>query len=589
MKLLTRRLGLVLLCTPAFAEEYFVSPAGSNSNDGLTPATAFADIDFALSAAGAASGSAHVVNVLPGSYPIFAPLSLPPNVALEGRPWASLVSFGATPVVLIDDFFAARTESTRVRNLEIVSDPFVGTGVDLTLVRPESAPRVENTHIVGGAAGVWIRATNESQPLVRFNDIEGVVFEESVLLGEGIRVDGDSQARPVVQSNYIHGWSEGIHVDYGQAVAHIRCDWIHNCYTGIRTFGGLAVVSHETIAWSDPAPPVTVVRGVQANPGGAVILTNSIVWCPDGPGFIGMDLDGFAVDGSGPNLAFSTLSEDIYPTSVELCSTPIPHVSLSEVFKHTNSSGASAADPGFESFATGDLRLKSDACAIDRAVASFNWPLDFAAGLLEVPIDYDFFGAPRLQDPFRSGLLTSDLGAHEYNPVSLEVEVLNDVTPHSTLGEALVDASFGSTVRVSVQALPGDLVMFWMADEAGALDAPSTYSSQGLLVSLTNVVNSAGALLALPFGPEITAPIVLPVDAAGFASFDLPFPAIAPNPTHSGIFQPLGYGSERHIQAIAIPTSGSPSVGPPLGLTSPGVDTVGNLTRRVELQLNRRF
>ncbi len=139
----------LLLAAPAAAGDYYVSTAGSNANNGLSPATAWRNISFALASVPTTSPTGvHVIHVAPGTYG--------PGGG-ESTPYAAdaLLGSGAADIELVSDAGSGATTiaSNAVRVFSISCFEMLGSGIFKSRIT-----RVEGFRILPLIDGVRVGA-----------------------------------------------------------------------------------------------------------------------------------------------------------------------------------------------------------------------------------------------------------------------------------------------------------------------------------------------------------------------------------------------------------------------------------------------
>lgn len=510
-------LAVAALAAPAAAQNVWYVDAvnGSDADHGLFPSAAFRHINFALGVA----SPGDTVNVLPGVYVEDVVLTTP-AVKLEALP-AAVIRPAAFVALEIHSGLAPLGRDTLVRGFTLEGGMGgVGIWVHNAGTGNEVAPTIEANVVNEFSFGVIVTADGPdalANPLLRYNTVQTAVeCAHPYSLGVTLETYNGGTNTTHLRSNRIfhHEWGVGVfdHFD-GTCTPLLECDVIAYCEWGVLVDGNTGPeLYHETIGIGSPASAVGTVYGIQST-GPTVPVFHSIVWLPSGIGcddnpFEGIDLDGPVVVDS------YTIVEDLHPTLDPQFVDPSPFVL--------------------------DFHLTAGSPAIDRGDASLIGP--FGAH----PIDFDLDGAPRLQDPFRSGVLEVDVGAHEFATVALDVFDPADVANSS--GRPYVMARLGGSIVVQLQGQPGDLAILWwtLADSYG-----------------TNFLHHALGNLLVPF----TFSLPLPLDPSGAVSLPAAMP---PNGiTEQFLFQEL----QLHLQAALFdPTAANPHL--------------GGFTRRVILELN---
>ena len=215
------------------AADVFVSPSGDNANDGLTPATAFRNIWFALHRVVSNPLTPFTVHILPGAY---SP-SLTGERTLHAKSHVSLVGDDSSTTIIDGDggiclIYCLRDSQFTISNLTIrnghafsgagiyceTSNPLIqdnlisgnlspsSTGTDGGIFCTERAnPTIINNRFVGNS-GCGVRCANFSNPIISNN-----TFVDN--LGGGIKCS--DQSRPTITNNKIFGGANG----FGSGIA----------------------------------------------------------------------------------------------------------------------------------------------------------------------------------------------------------------------------------------------------------------------------------------------------------------------------------------------------------------------------------
>lgn len=470
-----------LLCAaapPAWSQStwYVDGASGSDAYPGISPALAFATIGHAVSIA--APGD--TINVLPATYSENVYLDKP-GIKLEALSGATVMpGFGAafevtatTASILPDTVIRGFTITGGLNGVWIHSD-FGGSSLEVS-------PTVEMNTLIDNSIGILVEPYGFGafcRPILRYNCITATPpagCSEPFTFGISLRPAAEGTSAAQIRSNriFFQEWALGIFsfdgtgIDFSDVECNVMAYNEWGIYTSMSPGSSLTVVNN-TIAQGYPASAVTIVYGVQNGGSGGLFLENNIVWIPDdfacqSTGVTGLDLSGSIT------LGMANLIEDLTP----------------------------GVDPAFadRSISGLDFHLLPFSPAIDAG----NTPYVDPSGAH--PVDFDHDGAPRLIDPFRTGGLVVDLGAHEYTTVALDLVDASDIVNSS--GRPYVNWRAGRSIDITVFGSPGDLAFVWWLPGG----------SYG-----TNLVFPAlGNMLTLMLNP----PITVPIPATGAVSFQV--------------------------------------------------------------------
>lgn len=306
-------------------------PLGNPGNSGLTPSSPLDDLQTAVNlaeffAAVMPTGTGTTVNVLPGTYAIAQPISVPAfGISIEPY-WGG---FAGTPPVLqeafggaflnaglldIDRFVGpmglavgkstADYPATSIRGLRISSD-----GVT-------SCIRIEPDRNPAGAAldiplAVEVRQCDlGGSPVAR--DLVGIdVFESGAvdvlsacvfaeneihdLIGVGIRINTNGDNIALIKGNRIHRAHDGIFVNElgikeSESWPRILSNFVYDTFDGhcVRLINCSATVVNNSIGFAVPAVPIAPAASISWAGNGAVpetlIVANNILFSPDTAG-----------------------------------------------------------------------------------------------------------------------------------------------------------------------------------------------------------------------------------------------------------------------------------------------------------------
>ncbi|MBL0310591.1 MAG: right-handed parallel beta-helix repeat-containing protein [Bacteroidetes bacterium] len=189
---------LFLLLAPSiFANTYHVSPAGSNGNDGLTPATAF----LTLQKASDVVQPGDSVSVLPGTYAGFYHIK-------SGTPSQRII-FAALPGVLINLRNATTTDGINLEGASYVTiEGFKVYGVARAGFRAVSDTGIIFRNNIADSCGKWGILTGFSENiLIEFNECSRSIAEHGIYFG-------NSADNPIIRNNICWGNNAaGIHMN----------------------------------------------------------------------------------------------------------------------------------------------------------------------------------------------------------------------------------------------------------------------------------------------------------------------------------------------------------------------------------------
>jgi hypothetical protein len=539
MRLVLSALAASALAASASAQTVYYVDAllGADSNPGLSYQQPKKTIQAAVDAARNNATPFDTVNVLPGIYQENVYIDF--DVRVEGRPGAEVDPQGGTAFT-IDSEFRPITAYTQIKNLKLRSTG--GHGVDLA-GKLENSARIENNEIADLDIGIDVSLRGGDEvvhaPLIRYNWIHATGENPAPFdIGVSLAALEEATLAAVVHANRISDFEWGIRC-YGQTDncrPYLRCDFIWRCEWGIYVEDGVdAHVTHESVAYGLPASWVSPVRGIEIVNSSTVRLANSLIWIPDGP-----------LDASGTPVY---LGDDLTPTPVLGATSGF--LLESTIVEDCDPGAICIPDPQFASVAVGNLRLQPTSPAIDLANTLYVWPAPTGVD----PIDHDLFGGPRILDPFRTGDLRADCGAHEYTEVDLDL-----VASGMGSGEPMVDTQIGATLSFTLRGLPNDAGFFWFAPEA---------------YEMNFVVNPQGNQLVYPLGGVV--PVTMTNDASGtFSTGGLSLWI----PTND----PSLIEKELSFQAACIGGSGPITLATGTPVYESGV--LGNMTRRIEVEVN---
>jgi hypothetical protein len=192
---------LLLLLVPCAraADRYVDAQAGSNSNDGAGPATAWRTLTFAVSQLQTIAGSPHLIHVGPGIYDA----ALGEQFPIAVRSWIQIVGTQGSAATILDgggatilSYRTSPSEPDMYGPASITAGLTLrngSTGISIVSSGAECSPVFHDMHISGmSQAGVWVRDSGAGSHVAR-PVFTGTDFDTCTV---GIRLDAGSAEVP---------------------------------------------------------------------------------------------------------------------------------------------------------------------------------------------------------------------------------------------------------------------------------------------------------------------------------------------------------------------------------------------------------
>jgi len=367
------------LTVSAQAPERFVDvDSGSDSNDGLSPATAWRTLTHAFDVADAGTHPGYqVLRVAPGYYVEGVetmPLSPPSHVRVVGDPAERPVVESLTGAVFeydgLRDFIPP--ETTVLEGFEIRVAPS-GVGIRLVTEFNSIHPTIRDVVIRGGAAGIWMRGAS-------------ALVERALIEDGDVGIDLGFEARLFLDDSEIRACAIGL-LSTGDSDSTVDRCVVRQCGTGVEAHASFPDTGTNTIRNSLLVENTGF--GVDNSADGHVVLENVTVAGNDvglhAKVVIGSSIVwGNALDASDPDseASFSIVGDPV--TCIE---------------------GCLSVDPLFVDAAESDYRLAFGSPAADTGAHELT--------------SFDLLGTERPVDGDLETTRRADMGAFELTPLAL--------------------------------------------------------------------------------------------------------------------------------------------------------------------------
>lgn len=483
--------------------QFYVSPAGSDTNSGTSVGNAFLTITHALSVTTLTPGVATAINVLPGNYAMnFAnpllgetfPLTMPvKGVKLEAyAPGVVIDAFGSAPGTPVIDVVTPSPLGTLpasiVRGLDITGGS-VGVSVSATPVTlpsgadPVLRPEIRDCRIhhnlgplLGGGFGIKVSNNSNlrTEVVIENNEIDhhGTLNVPSA----GIRIatsTADAADSTLIRGNNIHDQEVGVDMNRNAGYCRPRLFsnfiWHHEQHVFINKAGPILV--NDTLAFAIPFSSLPVLRGVNhAAAGNAAsdevipaslqmngqkdlcVIRNCILWNPAVGGFPCPE-----ISGPGP---FCIGFDDVEDMG-----------NASNVFNRGNVVVIPNPGPSFVG-APADLHLTNTAGQIEKAELTFLVPGVFidldGRGPVRLDIGTDIDGDSRNIDFIKTNAaFAPDRGGDEVRAAG---DVHLDAVGVDRFGNIAMTPVANFTLNLTKRANEFAAILVWMSDPAGPVD-----------------------------------------------------------------------------------------------------------------------
>ncbi len=239
---------LGLACPAALADDFYVDVnSGSDANSGLTPATAWATITFALNNTPLASGTGtHTIHVAPGTYSTASGETFP---LVASVPTAA----GAVPIALVADAGSASTTLSSAGASAISIATFVDASTQTSY--ESRIGRVAGFGILTPSWGVTVFMGSSSLLQVELEDLR----VQGQATGNGISFSAGAQAFGVLAASVVacevSGFTHGLFLDTKAANAPVlvRDTHVHDNQDGVKVRSGPLTVENcrivENAGW----------------------------------------------------------------------------------------------------------------------------------------------------------------------------------------------------------------------------------------------------------------------------------------------------------------------------------------------------
>jgi parallel beta-helix repeat protein len=271
---------VVAFTRESVAAEYWVAPAGSNANSGLSPAQAWATLVHASNQVGAGD----TVRVLPGNYQGF-------YLSTSGAPGSPITFLADAPGVNIVADNPITPDGINVEGADhVVIDGFTVTGRTRAGIRAALSDFVTVRNCTAGDNGRWGIFTGFTDDLlIENNETYGSVLEHGIYVS-------NSCDRPTVRGNLIYdNHANGIHLNGDESQggdgliesALIEDNVIYGNGvgggSGINGDGLVASVIRNNLLYDNHASGISLYRiDAAAGATGNLVVNNTIINASDG-------------------------------------------------------------------------------------------------------------------------------------------------------------------------------------------------------------------------------------------------------------------------------------------------------------------